>query len=73
MVWVYSKTFSLILAQIMHATFTGGQLIFGAATSPAEYLVWYGTFAAVLWVIVAIAVPRKQIAARPLQAGHPLS
>ena len=60
MVWVYSRTGSLVLAQLMHAAFTGGQAILGGTGAPGEYLVWYGGFAAALWVgVAALAVAMK--------------
>jgi membrane protease YdiL (CAAX protease family) len=52
--WVYSHTGSLLLAQLMHATFTGGQaLLEPAAASATERLLWYGAFAVALWIVVA--------------------
>jgi len=60
MVQVYHKAPSLGLMQLMHASFTGGQAIFGPALSPADYLAWYGTFSAVLWLLVAILAIRQQ-------------
>ena len=75
MVWVYSRTGSLVLAQMMHATFTGGQAILGPETSPAHYLLWYGMFSIVLWVFVAVIALkfRKGLAPSPLQAHSGLS
>jgi membrane protease YdiL (CAAX protease family) len=67
MVHVYHKTTSLVLMQLMHASFTGGQAILGPTLSPANYLLWYSTFSAVLWGLVAIIALREQRIARTLQ------
>jgi CAAX protease family protein len=73
MVWVYSKTTSLGLMQLMHASFTGGQAILEPTLSPSNYLLWYGAFSAVLWILVAIVAMSKQQAPQTLQpqAGKP--
>lgn len=54
MVWVYSKTASLSLMQLMHASFTGGQALWEPPLAPTAYLLWYGLFAAALWVLVIL-------------------
>lgn len=54
MVWVYSKTNSLGLMQLMHAGFTGGQILWEPPLAPTDYLLWYGSFAAALWVLVIL-------------------
>lgn len=60
--WVYDGTGSLLLAQLTHAGFVSGQAVFEpAATSPENYLIWYGSFAGVLWLLVgAIRVRRAR-------------
>jgi len=67
MVRVYSKTTSLGLMQLMHASFTGGQALLEPALSPANYLLWYGTFSAALWVLVAIIAISQRRGSRMLQ------
>lgn len=52
MVWAYSKTNSLGLMQLMHAGFTGGQILWEPPLTPTDYLLWYGLFAADLWILV---------------------
>ena len=55
MTWVYSETESLFVAQLMHAAFTGGQVLLSPATlSPKQNLLWYGVFACALWLLVFI-------------------
>lgn len=60
--WVYDNTESLLLAQLTHAGFVFGQAVFEpAATSPGDYLLWYGTFAGTLWVLVGVILARRAI------------
>lgn len=65
MVWVYSKTTSLSLMQLMHAGFTGGQALWEPPLAPADYLLWYGSFAAALWVLVILLL-RFQLKQSPI-------
>ena len=48
MVWVYERTRSLFVAQLMHASFTGTQFVLIAPVSPGEHFVWYGPFTVLL-------------------------
>lgn len=58
MVWVYNNTGSLLVAQLMHASFTGSQfLLTPPAVSIADDVLWYLIFAASL-VVAAIVVVR---------------
>jgi membrane protease YdiL (CAAX protease family) len=51
--WAYRQTGSLLLAQLMHAGFTGGQVLLTPTLSPSNSgLLWYAAFAAGLWLIV---------------------
>lgn len=73
MVWVYSKTASLGLMQLMHAGFTGGQALWEPPLAPTDYLLWYGLFAAALWVLVILLwrLQLQQISiATPPQVGR---
>jgi hypothetical protein len=57
MTWVYRHTESLLLGQLMHAGFTGGQaLLQPVALAAAEQVLWYGLFAVSLWIVVAIVI-----------------
>jgi uncharacterized protein len=54
-VWAYSHTGSLPLAQLMHAGFTAGQVLLAPALGPsATALAWYAVFAAALWLMVGL-------------------
>lgn len=59
MMWVYSKTQSLLLAMFMHASFTGWLLVLFPATSLSQSLVWQSVFALTLWGAVAMVLGRK--------------
>lgn len=54
MVWAYSKTTSLGLMQLMHAGFTGGQVLWEPPLAPVDYLLWYGSFSVALWLLVIL-------------------
>lgn len=54
MTWVYANTRSILLAQIMHASYTGWQYALSPATSFSQNLVWQIIFAACLWALVAL-------------------
>ena len=57
--WVYSNTNSVLLAQLMHASSTGFLVILGPAhVSPAQEVLWYALYAAVLWMVVALVIVR---------------
>lgn len=69
--WVYNNSGSLLLAMLMHASFTGSQAILGPSAAPAsESVRWYAVFAAALWVVVAIVATAygKRLVRQPLQA-----
>jgi uncharacterized protein len=56
-VWVYSNTQSLLLAQLMHASSTGSLVILSPAhVVPSQETLWYAVYAAVLWIAVALVV-----------------
>ncbi len=63
MMWVYAKTQSLLLAMLMHASFTGWLLVLDPGTSFAQGLLWQAVFAAMLWLTVALVLTRD--AAQP--------
>ncbi len=56
MTWVYANTQSLLLAVLMHASYTGWLLTLYPATSLEQGLVWQIGFALALWIVVAVAV-----------------
>ena len=54
MTWVYAHTQSLLLAILMHASYTGWLLVLYPATSFKQGLIWQTAFSAALWVAVAV-------------------
>ena len=56
MTWVYTNTQSLLLAVLMHASYTGWLLMLYPATSLEQGLVWQTAFALALWVMVAVVM-----------------
>ncbi len=75
-VWVYSNTSSILLAQFIHVISTGSLVVLGPnAVSAAQEALWYLLYAALLWIIVLIiwmTTDRNQKAAIPpfrLQTG----
>jgi membrane protease YdiL (CAAX protease family) len=52
MTWVYAHTQSLLLAVLMHASYTGWLLVLFPAASFEQGLIWQTAFAVALWVVV---------------------
>jgi membrane protease YdiL (CAAX protease family) len=59
MTWVYAHTQSLLLAVLMHASYTGWLLALYPGTSFLQGLVWQSAYAAVLWVAVIVVYARS--------------
>jgi membrane protease YdiL (CAAX protease family) len=56
-VWIYSNTQSVLLAQLMHFSSTACLVMLGAShASPAQETLWYAIYAAALWLVVALVV-----------------
>jgi len=53
MTWVYTKTRSVLVAQLMHASYTGWLFVLGPEASNLGVL-WQAIFVAILWIFVAI-------------------
>lgn len=52
-VWVYSFTKSILIAQIIHAVSTGCLAMLGPSkVTPAQETLWYGSYAVLLWITV---------------------
>ena len=62
MTWVYSHTRSVLLGQLMHASYTGWLIVFTPDT-PKTDLLWEGIFAAALWILVGIValIPQQVV------------
>lgn len=59
LVWIYSNTGSLLLAQLTHASSTGFLLILSPSViSLANETLWFAVYAAILWIPVSIVIMR---------------
>jgi len=58
-VWIYTNTNSVAVAQLMHASSTGSLVVFspGGVTARQETM-WYAVYAAALWLVVALVAAR---------------
>ncbi len=56
MTWVYANTQSLLLAVLMHASYTGWLFVLYPATSLEQGLVWQTGLTVVLWAAVAVVM-----------------
>lgn len=66
LVWVYSNTGSLLLAQLTHASSTGFLLVLSPSPiSPANETLWFAVYAVVLWIPAAIVI--KRLAGTPMR------
>jgi membrane protease YdiL (CAAX protease family) len=55
--WAYHHTGSLLLAQLMHAGFTGGQVLLAPTLTPSSSgLVWYAAFAVSICLITGCVI-----------------
>jgi membrane protease YdiL (CAAX protease family) len=59
MTWVYRNTESVLLAVLMHASYTGWLLVLFPATSLIQSLSWQTAFAIMLWLAVACVLRRS--------------
>lgn len=68
-VWIYSNTGSLLLAQLMHVSMTASLVVLDPTrVSPAQETVWYWAYAAALWLVAALVAARygKSLVRRPV-------
>jgi membrane protease YdiL (CAAX protease family) len=59
MTWVYSNTRSVLLAVLMHASYTGWLLALFPTTTLIESLFWQSAFAITLWLAVVLVLRRS--------------
>ncbi len=61
MCWVYFRTRSVLLAQLIHASSTGALATFSpVGVSAGQEAFWYAVYAALLWIIVAAVAARSR-------------
>jgi uncharacterized protein len=63
MTWVYAHTQSVLLAILMHASYTGWLFVFYPSTTFNKGLVWQALFAASLWCVVAVVIRWRVVSA----------
>ena len=69
-VWFYSNTRSVLIAQVTHASFTGFLATLApAAVNPAQETVWYAVCALLFWIVVAAIALRYGRQLNVLNAG----
>jgi membrane protease YdiL (CAAX protease family) len=56
MTWIFYRTQSLLLAVLMHASYTGWLMVLFPATSFRQGLAWQTTLAAALWLMVVVVI-----------------
>jgi hypothetical protein len=59
MTWAFMNTGSVLLAVLMHASYTGWLLVLFPATSLPQSLYWQTAFAIMLWLAVALVLRRS--------------
>ena len=63
-VWIYRRSGSLLMAQLMHASSTGSLVVFGAPhVSATQEATWYALYGALLAIVTAVmwrVVPARQ-------------
>ncbi len=72
LVWLYSNTTSVWPTQLLHASSTASLVVLGPLhVTPAQEALWYGCYAASLWVVVAVVITlySKHLVRQPLQAA----
>jgi membrane protease YdiL (CAAX protease family) len=73
--WTYTRTGSLRMAQLLHASSTGFLVILSAPrVTPAQEALWYAVYAAVLWAVVVTIISlhhRLRIPVSPRPAANP--
>lgn len=75
MTWVYTNTSSLLLAALMHASYTGSLMALFPATTFAQGLVWQAAFAAALWIAAVVILRRsshRSLAGAPIRRNAPI-
>jgi membrane protease YdiL (CAAX protease family) len=60
MTWIYAHTHSLLLAILMHASYTGWLLVLYPSTTFKQGLVWQALFPAGLWCVVMLAISNQR-------------
>ena len=63
--WLYANTRSVFLAQLMHVSSTGSLVALSPpAVTARQEVIWYGIYAGILWLVVALVVCKTGIRLR---------
>jgi membrane protease YdiL (CAAX protease family) len=77
LVWIYSNTGSLLLAQLTHASSSGFLIVFDPqkTVSPAQGTLWFAVYAVILWIPAAIVIARygRTLVRQPHHQERPLT
>jgi CAAX protease family protein len=74
MTWVYSHTKSVLVAMVMHASWTGWQFFLTpASTTQGQDVVWHLLLSAGIWAVVAVVVVRSRLGRSAALAPRPLA
>ena len=57
-VWIYTNTGSVPLAQLMHISSTGALIVLSPALASAQEALWYAVYGCALWTVVLIIAAR---------------
>ena len=68
--WMFAQTGSLLLAVLMHASYTGWLFVLFPATSFEQGFVWQTTLAGALWLTVAVVIGVHGRRGRPRVDGE---
>jgi len=72
-VWLYANTKSLLLAQLMHVSSTGSLVALSPpAVTALQEAMWYGMYAGILWVVVALLVLKNGVHLKVRRAASEL-
>lgn len=57
--WVYTRTQSMLLAQLFHAFSTASLVVFSPATvAPLQEALWYAFYATALWFLIGVLISK---------------
>jgi hypothetical protein len=73
MTWVHSRTGSVLIAMLMHTSWTGWQFAFTpASTTQGQDLVWHLLLSATIWASVLLVAARFPVRDRGALAPRPV-
>lgn len=59
--WIYRKTGSILMTQLMHVSSTGSLVVFGASrVNAAQEALWYAVYGLSLWIVAGIVIQQQR-------------